>query len=613
MPHAGFDAKDAVRRAVDIVDLVGHYVQLRRSGRNYVGLCPWHDDSRPSLQVNPERQSFKCWVCDIGGDIFSFVMKAEGVEFPEALSMLADRAGISLARSQSGPSVKSGEDDPKRRLYRAMAWAARQYHECLLNAPEAAPAREYLEGRGITAESIATFQLGFAPDTWSWLLDRARGTEVTPQILETLGLAVRRENGTGHYDRFRGRALFTIRDTQGRPVAFGGRILPGAKDANGAKYINSPETPLFSKSNLVYGLDVAREACGKSKQVLVMEGYTDAIVAHQHGFKQCVAVLGTALGERHVRLLRRYAEQIVLVLDGDEAGQRRTGEVLELFVANQVDLRVLTLPDELDPCDFLQSRGADEFGKLLSTAVDALEHQLNTLARGGARLSTHGSHQAVEQVLATVAKAPRLTAQTDSSIRLREEQILHRLARIFEMPEEVLRKRLSDLRRQSSTRPVRPTNAAPAARLTIADAWERELLEILAREPALIERVLQVIGPEELGSEVCQRICFACQDLWETEGEVDFSRLLVAFDEPEMKSLLVDLDERSERKQTASASDRLEPLLASFRRRKDEAERRRELANLREQRVGEEEGVRLLLNAIQQGRSRHCISDSTDG
>jgi DNA primase len=610
--HGWSDAKDAVRRAVDIVELVGQYVQLRRSGRNYTGLCPWHDDSRPSLQVNPDRQSFKCWVCDIGGDVFSFVMKVEGVAFNEALRMLAERAGISL---QPGTASLARDDDPKRRMYRALAWAARQFHECLLTSTEAQAARDYLAQRGITPDSIQKFQLGYSPDSWSWLLDRARGTEMSPKLLETVGLAVARDHGTGHYDRFRGRVLFTIRDTQGRPVAFGGRILPGAKENAGAKYINSPETPLFSKSNLVYGLDVAREACSKSKQVIVVEGYTDAIVAHQSGFPQTVAVLGTALGERHIHLLRRYADQIVLLLDGDAAGQRRTSEVLELFVANQVDLRVLTLPDELDPCDFLQQRGADEFRTLLDAAVDALEHRLRTLARPNEPLSTHAAHQAVEEVLSTVAKAPRLSAQTGSSLRLREEQVIHRLARICEVPEEVLRKRLADLRRQPAGAMRRPTDVMRGAepRVAIDDPWERELLEIVVQRPELIERVLQVMGPDELGSEVCRRICLACHDLLEYEGEVDFHRLLVSFDEPEIKSLLVDLDERGSMKQSSPVDERLELLLAGLRRRKQEAESRRRLAALRDRNTDEQEGVKLLLEAIQQERSRHCISESTDG
>lgn len=609
-----FDAKDVVRRAVDIVDLVGQYLQLRRSGRNYVALCPWHDDSRPSLQVNPERQSFKCWVCDIGGDVFSFLMKMEGVTFPEALEMLADRAGVELAPHRPAAPSAEGQVDFKRQLYQVMAWAADQYHNLLLRSPEAAVARDYLRERGISDESVARFKLGFAPDAWTWLADRGSSAGFSAQALETTGLLARREGATGHYDRFRGRVLFTIRDTQARPVALGGRVLPALASTSPAKYINSPETPLFSKSNLVYGLDLARETCSRTKRVIVVEGYTDVIIAHQAGFTNTVAVLGTALGERHIRLLKRYADQIVLVLDGDEAGQRRTDEVLELFVANQVDLRICTLPDGLDPCDFLLGRGAESFAGLIDGAVDALEHRLTKLSGADARSGTHAAHQALEQVLGTLAKAPRLTAASSSAARLREEQILHRLSRLFEIPEEVLRERLRTLRGLSASRISRAEHEENAnVGLPELDAWERELLELITQVPQCIERVLQRLGPDQIGSELCRQIVLTCRDLWENEGEIEFSRLLLAFDDQAMKSLLVDLDERGREKHGDRCEERLEALLESFVRRREEGYRRQQLAALRERRIDDQQGVEILLEAIQRGRARHSISDSTDG
>ncbi len=394
-----FDAKDQVRQAIDIVDLAGQYLQLRREGRIYKALCPWHDDTRPSLQINPQRQSFKCWVCNIGGDIFSFMMKIENVDFPEALSMLAERAGISLRPQRPatrGPIDATGSTqtppaspDDKRALYRAMAWAEEQYHRCLTESPEAQPARRYLDERGISDETIAKYHLGFSPSAWDWIISRAandshaREAGITPRILERIGLVVPRQTGGGYYDRFRGRVLFSIRDSQGRPVAFGGRVLPEFAADNPAKYINSPETPLFSKSKMLYGLDTAREAIGRCHTAVVMEGYTDVLIARQFGVANSVAVLGTALGERHIQLLRRhYADTIQLVLDGDEAGQKRTNEILELFIAEQVDLRICTLPDELDPCDFLLHRGAADFETRLTAATDALEHAYRVATRG---------------------------------------------------------------------------------------------------------------------------------------------------------------------------------------------------------------------------------------
>ena len=320
---SSLDAKEQVKQATDIVDLVGSFLPLRRQGRNFVALCPWHDDTRPSLQVNPDRQSFKCWVCDIGGDVFSFLMQMEGVSFPEALAMLAERAGIAL-RPAARPAAQGPAPDQfdKRMLYKAMAWVEQQYHDCLLHLPEGEAGRQYLQERSVNAGSCEKFHLGFSPDAWDWILRRAENKGPGVKLLEAIGVIQRSANGGRPYDRFRGRVMFSIRDSQGRPVGAGGRVLPSMAAGTGAKYVNSPETPLFEKHKLLYGLDLARDAIRRSRTVVVMEGYTDCIMAHQFGFTDAVAVLGTALGEGHIRILKRFADRIILVLDGDEAGWR---------------------------------------------------------------------------------------------------------------------------------------------------------------------------------------------------------------------------------------------------------------------------------------------------
>ena len=551
--------KSAVKQAVDIVELVGSHLSLRRQGRNYVGLCPWHDDSRPSLQVNPERQSFKCWVCDIGGDVFTFVMKIEGVEFREALEMLAERAGIVLEKptprratpaggtasragatpndllneAAEGPGAEGSVEVPpgrrdlldKRTLLQAMAWAEKQYHRCLLEMPEAEAARRYLQQRGITAESIERFQLGFSPLERDWILRQAEGSggaarrRQRSKTLEAIGVLARPADGGGYYDRFRGRLLFSIHDAQGRPVGIGGRVLPELGLTSPAKYVNSPETPLFTKSKLLYGLDLARESLRKTKPptALVMEGYTDVIAAHQFGFQNAVAVLGTALGEEHVKILKRHCDRIILVLDGDEAGTRRANEVLELFVAAQADLRILTLPDGLDPCDYLQKHGAAAFSELLDTkAVDALDHAFEAKTRGiDLERDVHRASAALEELIAIVAKAPRLRHDTTRDARFREEKILQRLAARFRVDEREIRARLTALRRIKPRPTVAPINPRPAVAPTkpqpavapsaaatesaeklatgpqvssVVEPWQRELLELLIAHPECAAR-----------------------------------------------------------------------------------------------------------------------------
>lgn len=619
-----FDAKEQVRQAVDIVDLVGSYIQLRRQGRNFVGLCPWHDDSRPSLQVNPERQSFKCWVCDIGGDVFSFLMKAENLEFREALEMLAERAGIQLrppARQGGDVSQPADAANDKRALYRVMAWAEEQFHRCLLSAPEAEAGRQYLAQRGISAASIRRFHLGFAPDRWDWLLERARGSEWTPAVLERVGLLRRKELGGGYYDWFRGRVMFSIRDARSRPLAFGGRVLPQLADDHSAKYINSPETPLFSKSRELYGLDLARDNFKRAGGAIVMEGYTDCLMAHQHGIDNCVAVLGTALGEGHLRLLRRYTDSITLVLDGDEAGRRRTNEILDallaLFEKNQVDLRILTLPEGLDPCDFISQQGSEPFRQMLTQAVDALEHKFRTVTNGLDTLTdTHRASQAAEQLLVTLTQIRPAGGGPSSQTLLREEQMLSRIARQFHLREEQLRSRLSTLRREArrrqgasrgqaadvpiETAAVSPT--APPRRLADLPVWDCELLELLLLEPAFLPRIASAIEPTAITSDAARRIYDSCCRLAQHGGPCDFGRLLAAFDDPEMKSLLVQLDESCATKASADRERWFADLLETYRRRREEAERRVALAAAR-QNSGDAEDI--LARFCEQAKSKH--------
>jgi len=625
-----FDTKERVKQAVDIVELVGSHIQLRRQGRNYVGLCPWHDDTRPSLQVNAERQSFKCWVCDIGGDVFTWIMKTEGVEFREALEMLADRAGITLERSKvrkEGPT--SGTFD-KRTLYRAMAWAEKQYHHCLLESPEAEPARRYLQQRGITPESIEKFQLGFAPAERDWILHQAGKNEDTDKIagraktLEVIGILAKPAEGGSFYDRFKGRLLFSIRDAQGRPVGLGGRVLPDIATITPAKYVNSPETPLFTKSKLLYGLDLARQAIRKNSNALVMEGYTDVIVAHQYGFDNAVAVLGTALGAEHIRILKHYTDRIILVLDGDEAGQRRANEVLELFVAQQVDLSILTLPEGLDPCDFLHQNGADAFAQLLAnSAVDALEHAFANVTRGvDVDRDVHGASRALERLVSIVAKAPRLRSDTTSEDRFREEKILQRLAAWFRVDEGEVRRRLTAIRRRGQGR---VTNAAAATETAseaqseetseISDPCQREFLELLLAHPECLPAIRDQLPSEYLGAGMCRQIYDACCRLADTGINPSFDRLMLEFDEPAVKNLLVELDETSQSKgkRTSDPQDLLRELISSFKRKETEKQRPGQITALREGGLDENRQIDMLEEILRQERDRQGITKPTDG
>lgn len=635
------DAKLRVRQAIDIVELIGDYYPLRREGRGYKALCPWHDDTKPSLQINPERQSFKCWVCDIGGDIFSFIMKQESLDFTEAVQFLADKAGIKLEPRRS-PDGSLAPVDDKRELLQALAWAEQRFQAYLLNDPEAEPARRYLAERGITEESIHLFHCGYSPNRWDWLVQEARKTSFSSRILIGAGLIGERTNGPGFYDRFRGRVLFSIRDPQGRPVGFGGRVLPGISDDSPAKYVNSPETTLFQKSSLLYALDHAKDAIGRTRTAVVMEGYTDVVIAHQCGFKNAVAVLGTALGERHVKLLKRFADRIVLVLDGDEAGRKRTDEILELFVAEQVDLRVLTLPDELDPADFLLQHGAPAMESLMGQAIDALEHKFYNVTAGlGPNPSTHQISQAMESILGVLAKAPRLSESPDSAAKIREDQAIVRLAGLSGIADERIRRRLADMRltgskprayetsRNRNEEPPVEQEVSPFAPIADEELYdspsfaraEREVMEIVVSAPQFVAELQQVFTVDELRHPGHRVILETSYRLHDAGTFPDFDRLMLEFDDNLAKKLLMQLDEgRQEhhgRQKPPVTSHGLAELVRVLKTQSTSSRRMRRTGvaeSASKDSIGKEEELVARLKALQEReRSRQGISAPMDG
>ncbi|WP_149499886.1 DNA primase [Roseiconus lacunae] len=442
------DLKERVRAAVDIVDVIGASLTLSPKGRMLAAHCPWHDDRSPSLTVNKERQTWKCWVCDIGGDVFSYVMKREGVDFVTALRMLADEAGIEY---QVGPKVEPGSKDDKATLLSAVKLVCEAYFD-LLDSPksdDARIARDYLAERGIDDQQRRTFQIGFSPDSWDFATGLLEKNKFRPEIGPAAGVALQRRGG-GSYDLFRGRLMFPIHDAQGKPISMGGRVIPPIAarhgDKAGGKYINGPETKLFRKSQQLYALDKSRDAIRKAGQALVMEGYTDVIAAHQAGIEPAVAVLGTALGEGHVKLLKRWTDRVVLVLDGDAAGRRRADEVLELFVKADADLRVLTLPEGMDPADYLAKYGAAAMESLIGEAPDALEHKLASLTDGiDVTNDTHQVMSAIGTMTSILARAPKLDP-------LKQDQIMLRLSRTFGIGKERLEDSLEQKRQEEKQR-----------------------------------------------------------------------------------------------------------------------------------------------------------------
>lgn len=548
--------KELVRARTDIVRLIGETVALFPKGRDFKGLCPFHDDHNPSFTVNPERQSYKCWSCGEGGDCYSFVMKHDAIGFPEALEFLAKRAGLEMPQF-----VRGGADGPKGKpqIYDALAWAENEFHQCLLSTAIAERARNYLQSRGFTQNSIAKFKLGFHPDSWDWLLQRAKG-KFEPELLLRASLIRERDGSTGFYDQFVDRVMFPIHDERGRTVAFGGRILPDSTSKVDAKYLNSSETPVFSKSRTCYALDVAREAIRRTNTVMVMEGYADCVKAHQGGILNAVATLGTALTESHVSVLKRLARKVVLVFDGDRAGMDAAEKSIPRFLAQDVDLRILTVPDGLDPDEFVDQRGGDALLKLADDAPEAFEYQLRLLMSRHGLATVDGRQRVLDGVLSLLTLSPGIVNT------VKEDLYLGRLPQRLGISEIDVRRRLKQLRSaQPSTVPRVPERKVDTSvsddesrqrrRKATIDSLQRsasndeklecELLQLIFSQPDHIHAVRREIGLDDFQHESLREILSLLYDMADEGVEATYERLSAWVECTELKRLMVWVDETS--------------------------------------------------------------------
>jgi DNA primase len=397
---------DSIRERVDIVELVREYVPaLKKAGRTWKACCPFHSEKTPSFTVNQEKGLFYCFGCQTGGDIFGFVMQAENLTFNEAAEKLAQRAGVEW-RPRGGMLAK--EETERLELRRALDYAREIYHKALLHGPSGKTALQYLEKRGLSAETIEKFELGWAPSDYDSFLRAARKSGYKDALLHRAGLI-----GTGEgrsWDYFRGRVLFPIRNHRGEMAGFGGRILGDGEP----KYLNSPETPLFSKSRVLFGISQASSAIRKANRAIVMEGYMDVIASHQYGVETAVAPLGTALGAEHAKLLKRYCESVVLLFDPDAAGIRAAIKGSQVLIEAGLFVKIASLPDGLDPDEYLQQFGREKFDAAVDAAVDALEFYADTLLAGKKKpLSAQDKAAISDELIELIAKHPDSIARAE--------------------------------------------------------------------------------------------------------------------------------------------------------------------------------------------------------
>ena len=456
---------DQIRNALDISDVIGSYIQLKRTGHVAKALCPFHKEKTPSFHVNPARQAFHCFGCGAGGDVFKFVMLYDHVDFPTALRMLASRAGIALQidDKRSGPKDGPGKDE----IFAANEDASKRYQKELLQSPEAAPARDYLKKRSLDVAACKDWGIGYSPEGWGFLSDAA-GPRNGPQMkaLEAAGLLSTNEKGN-LYDRFRGRVMFTIRDELGRAVGFSGRVLK-ADDKAGGKYVNTPETPVFRKSRILFGLDKAKREILDARRALLVEGQIDCIRCHLGGFKNAVASQGTAFTGEHATLLKRYADHVVVVLDADAAGQKAALRSAELLIAEGLAVSLAALPAGEDPDSLILKKGPEAFASVLKAAQTPMGFLLGLLRNSENLRSQEGLLRATRAVL-------ELAAHAQGAVQT--EQMLREAAAGLEIGYDALRRDMKAAVRQKFRPP--PPAEPPAADLPAAPPVEETELAML--------------------------------------------------------------------------------------------------------------------------------------
>jgi len=462
---------DEVKQKTDIVEVIGQYTKLTRAGKTFRGLCPFHSEKHGSFFVYPDQQTWHCFgACAAGGDVFSFVMKREGLTFGDTLRLLAERAGIVMPEFAAAEKERGKHD----RLYRANEAAAEYYHQQLLTSPEAQPVREYIGKRGLNAHSVESFKLGYAPNAWDSLQKYLEERGYTASELLEAGLIVENESKKVH-DRFRHRLLFPISDPRGRIIGFGGRAL----DANTQpKYLNSPQTPLFDKSATLYGLHQAKDAMRKEERAIIVEGYLDVILPHQHGFKNIIASMGTAIGEQHIAILKKLTKNLVLALDPDSAGEAATLRSVGLENALGGEMRVAVIPDGRDP-DEIVIDNPDAWTGLIANAVPIMDYAFEKLSAGLDLKTARGRAVAAERLMPLVRRI---------SDAVRQSFYLEKLAKLVGQSQRTLAQLIKPEQKEARGKPA----AAERHKPSFSSPVEEFCLAVLLKYPLLKDKCAEL-------------------------------------------------------------------------------------------------------------------------
>jgi DNA primase len=497
---------------VDIVEVISAYLPLKRAGRNFKATCPFHHEKTPSFMVSPDKQIFHCFGCGESGNAFKFLMKYERVDFPEAVESLARKAGVVLPQAH----VKRDEHGTaSAKFFEINEWALEYFQQCLFSS-QGIQAVEYFKKRGITKDTAREFKLGFAPPRWDGLLEHLKAKGVSLELMEKAGLVLPKEKG-GYYDRFRNRTIFPIFDVKARPLGFGGRVL----DEGLPKYLNSPETPVYVKGRQLFGLQCARDYIREKDCAVVVEGYLDAILPFQFGIKNIVATLGTAMTPEQVRLLKRFTHNVVMIYDPDNAGQMATLRSLDIFLEEEMEVRVVSLPAGLDPDLYVRKHGAAQLQSMIDQAPGYFSFQLGIWCSRYNPATMEGKAKIASELLQTVAKCRNLVLQAE---------YLKMLAERLQVDETVLRQEMKQAKLPHV--PARPAaGALQEKEKDTAHPTEKLLVTLLLDAEGFAGRIRQALSPQDFQDEKVSKIVSTIFRLMDEGKTVESRTLLNHFDD----------------------------------------------------------------------------------
>ncbi|MCX6120047.1 MAG: DNA primase [Ignavibacteriales bacterium] len=535
------DKIDEVRNAADIVEVIAAYVHLKKRGKNYLGLCPFHTEKTPSFTVSAEKQMYHCFGCGKGGNIFTFLMEMDKVSFVESVRSLASKFGITIPE-ESKPMTE--EQTEFENYYAVCRFAGMHFFKNLTESDEGKEALQYFYRRGFTDETIRTFGLGYAMNSWDAFVQKAQEEGFKSEDIAKVGLARVRDDGS-LYDYFRGRAMFPIFSTQGRVIGFGARKMR-EDDAIAGKYINSPETPIYNKSRVLYGLFHAKDSIRQEDNALMVEGYADLISLYQAGIQNVVASSGTALTEEQLVLIGRYSKNLTLVYDADTAGSSATVRGIDLALEHDLNVRIVELPEGDDPDSFVQKHGGNEFRERLLNAISFIDFRAKQFQREGAFTTAEGKTQAVRSLVQSIAKMKD---------ELRRNFYVKEVAEKYDVYESVLfhelEQALSQGKRAQRSESYQKSNYAPrqagaekpaVPKTKIIPPEERDILKlILEGNPDVIRFILSNISLLQLSDDRARKLAQRVLDLYDERGTIDAPSIVSEVQEPELKNLITDL------------------------------------------------------------------------